>query len=68
MVFSKPVMPAVRVGPIELFAGAGLNTAYYSQLPVALGGIPQTKLFQETITGERAQMRLGYKAGLQVHF
>jgi len=66
--YALRVLPAVRVGPIELFAGAGLNTAYYSQMPVALGGIPQTQLFQETITGERAQMRLGYKAGLQVHF
>lgn len=66
--YALRVLPAVRVGPIEIFAGAGLNTAYYRQMPVALSGINTTPLFQEAITGERAQMRLGYKAGLQVHF
>ncbi|MBX2906465.1 MAG: hypothetical protein KF744_10535 [Taibaiella sp.] len=66
--YALRVLPAVRMGPIEVFAGAGLNTSYYSQLPVALAGINTTPLFTEHITGEHAGMRLGYKAGLQVHF
>jgi hypothetical protein len=66
--YALRVLPAVRLGPIEVFAGAGLNTSYYSQLPVAIGGITTTPLFTEHITGEHAGFYLGYKAGLQVHF
>lgn len=66
--YAVRVLPAVRLGPLELFAGVGLCTAYYSDKPVALGGIGTHPLFTEEITGERADMRLGYKAGLQVHF
>lgn len=61
-------LPAIRFGPIEVFAGAGFNTSFYSRMPQLLPGIKSQPLFTEHITGEHASMRLGYKAGLQVHF
>ncbi|MCF8450091.1 MAG: hypothetical protein K9G49_09505 [Taibaiella sp.] len=61
------VMPAVRMGPVELFAGAGLNLSAFSYKP-ELVAATNSSLWSDVKFGTNAELRIGYRAGIQFHF
>jgi len=65
--YSARILPAARFGPFEVFAGAGFNYASYTATPDH-PLLDHSSLWSQTVAGERREMRIGYKAGLQVHF
>jgi hypothetical protein len=58
------IMPAVRLGRIEVFAGAGLNYAFYTLRPqnIAMDG---NILWSGNTLAGLSEWRIGYRAGLQ---
>ncbi len=58
------IMPAIRFGRVEFFAGAGLNYAYYTLRPqnVAMDG--NVFWTGNTFAGQ-SEWRIGYRTGLQ---
>lgn len=61
------VMPAVRFGPVELFAGGGLNLSAFSYKP-ELVAATNSSLWSDVKFGTNAELRIGYRAGIQFHF
>lgn len=60
------LMPSVRLGPIEMFAGAGINFSVYNFQPdyaVATNSV----LWEKDRQTSSIAFRIGYKAGFQVH-
>ncbi len=62
------IMPAVRIGPFEFFAGAGVNVLISTVAPPYLSLIDHHIEAGFTNAGANVETRVGYKAGLQVHF
>lgn len=58
------IMPAVRLGRLELFAGAGINYVYYTYLPPDLS-YKGTVLWSGKSFAGNSEFRIGYRAGLQ---
>ncbi len=61
------ILPAVRLGPIEVFAGAGLDMVSFSERP-EYAVINSNALWTDSRVGVNLEMRIGYRAGVQVHF
>lgn len=65
--YSVRVMPSIRVGAFELFAGAGYNVSFYNYKPD--GPLVETHiLYSGMAVAQQMEMRIGYKGGIQVHF
>lgn len=61
------ILPAVRVGPAELYAGAGFNVSIYNYKPDYLTHINDL-IWTGTNATSNVDMRIGYKAGVQFYF
>jgi hypothetical protein len=65
--YSARILPAVRFGAFEVFAGAGFNVSFYSWKPPF--AIMETKTLHSGVAaGQQMEMRIGYKGGVQIHF
>lgn len=60
------LMPAIRFGRVEAFAGAGISYAYYTYLPVSLDLNSSSILWYGNSFAGNSSYRISYKAG--VHF
>lgn len=60
------VLPSVRFGPVEVFGGAGFNVAIYSERPTFAVETNSSIWTGNNATGI-VEMRIGYRAGVQLH-